>query len=94
MFSTEGSKSDISKKITINLSFGSEILGIIREEAKQKNVSLNQKINSILTDYVYFYKRAEEFESVTFPKDYFELVLDIIDERKLKEYFDTLFLVS
>ena len=79
-----------SSKTTINLSVDTNVLGVIRKEAEQKGVSVNSRINTILTDYTMFYKRAEEFESVTFPKEYFEMALEYIDEKKLEEYFDTL----
>jgi hypothetical protein len=78
------------KKSTISLSLHTKILDIIRRESKEKGISINSRINNILRDYVTFYKRAQEFESVTFPKDYFQFVIDNVDEEKLNEYFDRL----
>jgi hypothetical protein len=77
-------------KTTINLSFDSNLLESIRKEAKERGLSINSRINGILRDYVLFYKRAQEFESVTFPKDYFQFALDNIEEEKLVAYFDRL----
>ena len=78
------------KKTTVNLFIDKNIINEIRKEADNKGISLNSRLNNILTDYVWFYKRAEEFQSVTFPKEYFQFVLDNIDEQKLTEFFDTL----
>jgi hypothetical protein len=72
-----------SKKTTVNLFLESSILAEIREEAKQKGVSLNSRINSILTKYVQFYKRAEEVDDTCIiPKKYFQFVIDNIEEEK------------
>jgi hypothetical protein len=70
------------KKTTVNLFVETRILEEIREEADQKGVSLNARINSILTKYINFYKRAEEVDDTcVVPKKYFQFAIDNINEE-------------
>jgi hypothetical protein len=70
------------KKTTVNLFIETRILEEIREEAEQKGVSLNARINSILTKYINFYKRAEEVDDTcVMPKKYFQFAIDNINEE-------------
>ena len=53
------------------------------EEALQKGISLNSKINGILAKYTQFYKRAEEVDDTCIiPKKYFQFAMDNNDEEK------------
>lgn len=71
-----------SRKTTVNLFLESDILDEIRKEAKQRGISLNSRINSILTKYIQFYKRAEEVDDTcVIPKKYFQFVTDSINEE-------------
>jgi hypothetical protein len=71
-----------SRKTTVNLFLESDILDEIRKEAKQRGISLNSRINSILTKYVQFYKRAEEVDDTyVIPKKYFQFAIDNINEE-------------
>jgi hypothetical protein len=71
-----------SKRTTVNLFLESHILAEIREEAKQKGISLNSIINGILAKYIEFYKRAEEVDDTcVIPKKYFQFVIDNINEE-------------
>lgn len=64
-----------SRKTTVNLFLESDILDEIRKEAKQRGISLNSRINSILTKYINFYKRAEEIDDTcVIPKSIFSLL--------------------
>lgn len=73
---------DKTKK-TVNLFIDSSILNTIREEATEKGVSLNSRINGILAKYVEFYKRSEEVDDTCIiPKKYFQFAIDNIDEEK------------
>jgi hypothetical protein len=69
-------------KANVNLSIDSHILKIIRAEAQEKGISLNSRINAIMSKYVNFYKRAEEVDDTCIiPKKYFQFAIDNIDEK-------------
>lgn len=68
------------KKTTVNLFVESNILEAIRKEAQQKGISLNSRINSILTKYIQLYKRGEEIDDICIvPKKYFQFIVDYVD---------------
>jgi hypothetical protein len=76
-----------TKKSTITLAIDSDVLMEIRKEAEARGLSINAKINTILTKYVIFYRRAEELDSQTVPNKTFRFLLDNIDEVKLLQEF-------
>jgi hypothetical protein len=80
----------LSRKTTVNLFLESDILDEIRKEAKQRGISLNSRINSILTKYINFYKRAEEIDDTcVIPKKYFQFTIDNIhEEDNIKQVAD------
>ena len=53
-------KSKESKKLTVTFAIDEKILNELRNDAEFNGISLNSKINNILTKYVTFYKHAEE----------------------------------
>lgn len=75
-------------KANVNLSIDSNVLDVIRDEAKQNGTSVNSKVNTILSNYVTFYKKAEEFESITLSREYFQFALDNIDEQNHVDFFN------
>ena len=78
--SQEGIPKRQRKKSTVNLFVDSDVLEVIRNDASQKGISLNSKINTILAKYVRFYRQAEETDDTCIvPKRYFQFVIDNID---------------
>jgi hypothetical protein len=71
-----------TKKKTVNLFIDSYILDELRGEAKDRETSLNSRINSILKKYLEFYKRAEEVDDTCIiPKKYFQFAIDNLGEE-------------
>jgi hypothetical protein len=70
------------KKATVNLFIDSYILEELRRDAKERETSLNSRINSILRRYLEFYKRAEEVDDTCIiPKKYLQFAIDNISEE-------------
>jgi hypothetical protein len=75
------------KKTTVNLFLDSNILEDIRKEAENENISLNAKINTILTDYSLLHKYSHEQDAVYVTGRSFQFMLNNIDENKfIDEY--------
>ena len=79
---TESERQQRVKKKTVNLFIDSDIIKEIREEANQKAISLNSRINGILAKHIQFYKPAEEVhQTCIVPKKYFQFMVDYLDEE-------------
>jgi hypothetical protein len=52
---------------------------------KIRTISLNAAINGILTKYVNFYKRAEEYGSAVIVSTQFAVFIELMDEEKTTE---------
>jgi hypothetical protein len=74
-----------SKKVTVNLFIEEDIVNSLRKDALDKGISLNARINAILSKYVNFYKRAEEYESCIITSRQFSVFLESMDEDKAIE---------
>ena len=74
-----------NKKSNVTLSVDSSVLGEIRKQAESDGLSINAKINSILSKYALFYSQAEKQESVIMPQRDFQSMLNDIDENKFVE---------
>ena len=74
-----------SKKVTVTFAIDEKILNELRNDAEFNGISLNSKVNSILTKYVTFYKHAEEMGCSIWPPSLFSALLELIDESKLVE---------
>lgn len=71
-----------NRKITVNLALDDKIVEEIKREAKHNGMSLNARINSILSKYINFYKRSEEVDDTCIvPKKYFQFIVDNLDEK-------------
>jgi hypothetical protein len=74
-----------SKKVTVTFAIDEKILNDLRNDAELHGISLNSKINNILTKYVTFYKHAEEIGCSIWPPSLFSAFLELIDESKVVE---------
>lgn len=72
---------------TINLFVDSDILEDIRKEALSDGVSLNAKVNDILTSYSLLYKYNKEQDAVFITGKTDRFFLDSIDENKLIDHY-------
>ena len=73
----------VSKKATFPLSTDKSILKDLKNEAQEQNISLNAKINDVLTNYVLWYRNAEDQESIVIPNKNFQFMLDHLDDKDL-----------
>jgi hypothetical protein len=76
-----------TKRTTINLFVDSDILEDIRKEALSDGVSLNAKVNDILTSYSLLYKYNKEQDAVFITGKTHRFFLDSIDENKLIDHY-------
>jgi hypothetical protein len=86
-------KVDIAdKKVTITLSIDDAVLQMIRGDAERDRMSINAKVNNILSRYTACYKHAEKDQSLIVPSVIMREILNEIDEQViLKEYRDIIF---
>jgi hypothetical protein len=78
-----------SKKTTVHLFLDRNIVQELRSEAEVNGVSLNSNINSILTNYVTFYRRVKELQGVLITGNDFRFFLENTDEEKMLNNFKT-----
>jgi hypothetical protein len=83
------SEKKIAKKITVNLHLDENIIDILKKDAKSKGVSLNARVNGILTKYVNFFQRTEEFEACIITSRQFAAFLEMMDEDRTAEIMKT-----
>jgi hypothetical protein len=79
------SSSYSGRKSTVNLSVDSHLLQELRKEASSENLSLNAKINSVLSMHVNFYRINRNLGGVIWDYKVFLSFLDLIQEDKLAE---------
>lgn len=77
------------KKDTITLSLDSNILDLLKANAQENRISVNSIINGILSKYVNFYKRAEEYGSAVIASTQFSVFIELMDEEKVTEIMQT-----
>jgi hypothetical protein len=77
------------KKVTINLFVEEDVINKIRLDAEENGVSLNARINGILTKYINFYKRAEEYGAAVIVSTQFGVFIELMDEEKMTEIMQT-----
>jgi hypothetical protein len=74
-----------SKKVTVTFAIDEKIISELRNDAELNGISLNSKINNILTKYAIFYKHAEEIGCSIWPPSLFSAFLELLDESKVVE---------
>jgi hypothetical protein len=80
------------KKDTITLAIDDNVLGIIKNDAELHGLSINSKINNILTKYAYFGKFIELQYPTTFTSRNMQFILDNLDETTLAKMFKNIVL--
>jgi hypothetical protein len=70
------------RRVTVNLFIEEGIVNSLRQDAQDKRVSLNARINEILSKYINFYKRAEEYGSAVIVSTQFAVFIELMDEEK------------
>ncbi len=81
-------ESGSSKKTTVNLAIDARLIQELKKEASSQNLSLNAKINSVLSMHVDFYRINTDFGCVIHDPKVFLSLLDLIDdENKIVEIF-------
>jgi hypothetical protein len=76
-----------AKRTTVNLFVDSNVLEDIRKDAQNDGVSLNARINDILTSYSLLYKYNKEQEAVFITGKSQRFFLDNIDENKFINHY-------
>lgn len=72
------------KTTTLSFRIDKEYDQILRSEAEEKKVSLNTLVNQIFGEYVDWNKYIKRFGTIILSKEAFELLLDNLDEHKIK----------
>lgn len=70
------------KRSSITLALDKDVLEIIRSEAKSESISINAKINNILSKFAFFYSYAEKSGSSILMSKTTDFVVENIDEEK------------
>ncbi len=90
--SDNGDKSGLTKsnkKTTITFAINNRILNIIREDAKSHKISVNAKINDILSRYALCYRYTEAGGGVIFPPAAMELLVNTFEEDALVRMYSS-----
>jgi hypothetical protein len=77
----------INKKSTITLAIDSDVLKEIRKEAEARGLSVNAKINKILTKYVSYDKYTESLKCIDIANKTFRSFLEDIGEDRIIQEF-------
>ncbi len=71
-----------SSKTNVNLAIDSDIVGELKQDAKNKSMSLNAIINTVLRKYTEFYKYSDELNVCMMPKSHYRFIVENINEKK------------
>ena len=81
-----------AKKVAITFSIDDTILQTIREDAQREGMSINAKVNSVLSRHTSCYKYRDRDHSLIMPSMIMKEILDSMDEQLvLDEYRDIIF---
>jgi len=69
-------------KSNLTLSIDNKMISRLKNDAETQGLSVNAKVNSILSKYMLFYKRAEEQKFVTIPSKVYASMLEEFDDEK------------
>lgn len=76
-----------SQRTTVNLFIDNAVVNELKLEAETKGMSLNSHVNSVLSNYVSFYRRAKDLHGVFMTGNDFRKVLENLDEGIMAEQF-------
>jgi hypothetical protein len=89
---SSGKKISSKKKTTITFVIDDEVLEVIRNDAENQGVSINNKINNILSKYAFFYRMIEVEKAPIIACRTLSFVIDNIDEEKWIEEYNSVIL--
>jgi len=69
------------KKTTITFSLDKNLIDEIESEASSQGISVNARLNNILTQFFNFQKIVQEYGEQIVPKKSFQFYIDMIDEE-------------
>lgn len=75
------------KKTNVTISVDASLINEIKKEAESINTSLNSRLNSILLEYVMFYRHVSNSKSLIMPRALHVKVLEKLDEEDLFDAF-------
>lgn len=73
--------SSSSRKETVSLAIDARVLQELKKEASSQNLSLNAKINSVLSKHVDFYKINADLGGITWDYKAFLSLLDLVEDE-------------
>jgi predicted DNA binding CopG/RHH family protein len=77
-----------NKKTTITLALDEKILHEIKRESESQGLSVNSKINSILSKHVNFFRYASEVQCLTVTHKMWIEILEVLDEELFIKLFE------
>lgn len=75
------------KKTNVTISVDSPLITEIKKEAESLNTSLNSRLNTILTEYVMFYRNVSNSKSLVMPRALQMKLLEKLDEEDILDAF-------
>jgi len=75
-------------KTNLTLSIDNHILNEIKKDSERQGISINAKVNAIMSKYVSFYRLVEELECCTVPSKLWGQMVDYVEEEKLFNLFN------
>jgi hypothetical protein len=79
-FNDEDPDGKARKKTNVTISVDAQLINEIKKEAETINTSLNSRLNSILTEYVMFYRHVSNAKSVILPRALHMKLVEGLDE--------------
>lgn len=86
----EETKENIAKnhKTNLTLSIDNHTLNEIKKDSERQGLSVNAKVNAIMSKYVSFYRLIEELEFSIVPSKLWGPMVDSVEEEKLFNLFN------
>ncbi len=72
-------------KSNLTLSLDSQVIKQLKNDAEIQGLSVNAKVNSILSKYLFYYKLVEEQQAVTVSQKAYARIIDELDEDKFRQ---------
>lgn len=88
MDKTKRDNNNKHNKTNLTLSIDQNVLDEIKKDSDRQGLSVNAKVNSIMTKYVSFYRLVEELECTIIPSKLWGPMVDNVEEEKLFNLFN------
>ena len=76
------------KTVTRTIRLPSNIDSVLQKDAKEKRTTVNSLISTALTKYAEWDRYAESIGFISLPKNEFKLIIDSLDDEKIKRIAD------